>query len=372
MAPLLALLLAATFCGGFAFLSRWGLISSYAAALVAWTITGSALIAVASSLTVTLASSILEQQGYSNEVETLASVNLQPATTQLTVGHQWRTLITRSGVLLASLVFVGSTVGKIPPLRLPAVIIVVVLAALIGWRHYRTRQGTNVTIAVIAGTVLLLKVLYLNQVATSTALIAIAAAANLLAPFLGNNSPSYPSKVYNSPLKSLPLRYLDLAWTTLWCWITPGLTPATSAKALSASSDNLPLVGAAAALIEGWVLGAWVYHGNLSGKTMLGAALQTWGGANLDQTNTAILVAVALSLALITNLLVSSCCWVPLQPTNHLTQLVISAPIILQLLFTTNPLILILCSLAAVMLAAISQSKPHYRSLVLVCIPLAG
>jgi hypothetical protein len=368
MFTVLAVIVLPTIAAG---LARLGLINNYAASILSYLLTGNVLCAITTYLAVSLGSAVAELNGFSTDPEILAISDMsqvQGAAPYDNPREVYYLTITRRfiSIILSATIF-GALFPKVPLMALPWWIYVLFFGGIIISRN-RTlcphRDDLPIPTYLVLAGILWVIAMYFNyiQIPLNVVFISIAAISSMLNNYIGIEH------YHEQPQDGHPLTYLnwvEILLTTAIVWVVPGLTSSAAARATSSNPNWLVGIGGVDAILEGWTLGAWFFHGSLSGKTMLGAALQSWSSTLdlpvLPIILTALLVAYGCNLVLVRLL-------DPLEfpySTLQILPLLIVFPIIINVICTIADPIGIIVVLLASVLAAVFGSRPGMRSLII-------
>jgi hypothetical protein len=349
-----------------AIFSRYGVLSTYAAAIISYTITKSLTVAVACYLAVLIGGVLLEYRGTSNDPDIITvsdlsnGINIPAAPKNVSIA---RMLVRAATVIGAALIF-GSIFPRIPVPAVPWFITVAIFGGLLMTKASSTINYAGAAkyiewkpIFAIGGlTLLLVWWLKYEELPVSTTLISLSALSSLL---LNVVNPLVMVKERGGErIDNEYLRWSDWLFTAAVAWLVPGLTPGTATRCLSSQPKNLPAIGGIDALLEGWTLGAWVFHGNLSGKTMLGESIKSWTWdapvPYLMQSEAAFIVIFGILLAVFVNIVVTLV-WKDMGPDEEMGEclpLFMAVPIISMVIVTvTSPLIILYVFLLALGIA---------------------
>lgn len=358
-----------------AFLARFGLIYTYSGALIAYAFTHSILCTVATSLAILFGNAIGELHNITGDPNLYASQGDGIYEYESIRKRDYALIIfKRFLAFMFTFCFIATAFEKIP---LPALnwIIYVPFFGFFVISNERRQFGTNgddpglyVVIGVLCGG--LTWILGHLNIPISTALIGVAAISKLLAKVIHGD-------VYEDPNygnDAVVLNWFEILIATAFVWVTPGLTSGAASRATFANPNWLLGVGTIDVLLEGWVLGTWLWNGHLSGKTMLGSSLQIWTSRAVEanpyafSTGTVVLILLgAIPLALLANLLIV---WL-LDPVVLEKQVlaflpyIIIIPIVIQtIIIIRNPIALSCVGIMSILVALIGK-RPGVRSLVL-------
>jgi hypothetical protein len=329
-------------------------LQNYAALLITYTFTGHNLpLAIAAYLTVNIANCLNELDGISPAVSNLAVLPIMPSNPAAAAPHPFKlTLVViaqRIGCFALGAVMIAKLIPAIP-LQLPYWFAALVFGWIILLRCNDEEQK-QINPLLILITVVTCIVLVNLVKSPAIALLTTVALSNLLRNrFAPTDEDPRPITGHWTPITS----FLEQLWMAFTVWCVPGYTMSASARTWSANPNFTLALGGADIIIEGWVMGAWFWHGHLSGKTMLGDALQLWL-PQLPPFNPILIVFigfVATLMAALVTLALSRVNLPSISSLKHYEYLLI-APLVFQLVLiqAEAPLGILICLVAAVLLA---------------------
>jgi hypothetical protein len=335
-----------------AILTRLGVLQNYGALLITYTFTGQNLpLAIAAYLTVNIANCLNELDGISPAVSNLAVLPIKPVRakrpappfnlTALVIGQ-------RLGCFALGAVFIAHFIPAIP-LQVPYWFAALAFGWLILLRC-TVEEQKQINLTLIGITVVTCIVLVNVVKAPAIALLTTVAISNLLRnKFMPSSEDCSDVSEDWNPVIS----FLEQLWIAFTVWCVPGFTISASARTWSSNPNHTLALGGADIIIEGWVVGAWFWHGSLSGKTMLGDALQLWLPDNPISPFGIVFIAVSASLlAALVTLGISR---LPLPSISTLKnyEYLLLAPLAFQLVLVqaAAPFGIVICLVAAVLLA---------------------
>lgn len=371
-----------------AVLARFGLLNTYAGALITYGLTNSITCAVTVYLTIMIASAVPEMYGYSSEPALIGVADMTPETegayykqdNTLATAKEIKkmlmaTMMRRAySIIIAAVVF-GHFFPRIPLPALPWWVYIVFFGTLIKYRNdsrYGSKDDVPIEVYLfLAGACWLLAVLFNSMnIPLSTVFIGVAAISSIISAMLGIEKREPKSDGDPCPY----INWVEILMLTAVCWVVPGLTTGACSRALGGKPTWLLGLGGMDAILEGWTLGAWFFHGNLSGKTMLGATLQTWAVQDLDvnggyylQGSILVIGVSAIIIATATNIIINAALD-PVQLEGDVRKIlpaIIMIPLVVNLVVVVGNPFALLCIIGLSAAVALLGRSPGARSLVI-------